>query len=82
MIYWEPGDSIEVACTLYRNPNDAWIGIIGEWYAAAPDEPINPEEDAKEMIENDWVPSSQITLEELVEFIKDNKDEFDFSKNK
>jgi len=71
---WNQGDSIDVGGTMCRNPNDAWIVHIGTFYIDS-DEPINPKEDAKELLESGWVSSEQWDEGELVEFIEENKDE-------
>jgi len=69
---WTPGDTIEVAGTLCRNPHEALITHISAFYAYS-DDPIRPAKDAREIIEYGWLES--MTEDELIEFIENNKDE-------
>ena len=69
---WTPGDTIEVAGTLCRNPNEALITHISAFYAYS-DDPIRPAKDAREIIGSGWLES--MPEDELIEFIEDNEDE-------
>jgi hypothetical protein len=69
---WEVGDSIEVCGTLCKNPNDAWVTFISGWYSSAPNEPVDPTADAKEMFENYPFLSFHWEMQDLVDFINCN----------
>ena len=73
---WEQGDGIEVAGTLCKNPHDAMIVHIGNFYAEST-EPIKPHEDATEMFKVGWIDRNDfMDINELVEFLKEHKEEF------